>query len=775
MTLRNTLVAALAAIGCCAHAAEPALPSAALKLVPEAPSLAVPAADVAFLAEEDSKALGRPLRIGVSTRLDRELIADGAATAGAWSTLPDGRALWTADIHSSGAVWLDLHFSGLELPASAELYLSNADGSYVLGPIRGSDALADGQYYTNLIPGERMRLEVAVAESEQALVNLALASVTYGYRGVLGFGGDHPDAGRSGACNIDVACPLGDDWTDQIQGVGQYIFQSGANSFVCTGTLIANTAGTSTPYFLTANHCVSSNTVANTMRVYWNYQSPICRTPGSPESGNFLPRPATWSNGASLRMNYAPSDNSLVELNAPVPVAENPFFVGWDRRDLATPGNPQVSDAVTIHHPAGHEKRISKDDDALSVTGYPSDTPNPNGTHYRIGQWEHGTTEGGSSGSALFTPEGHLIGTLHGGFASCNSITQDWYGRIHRAWEGGGSPASSLKSWLDPEETAPDSIDGYYGEPLDEADLAITLDATPNPVDIGEQLTLSVDVDNLGPDDATNVSVAIALPTGLAYASGGSAEWTCSASGAAMTCNLVGDLANGTSAETLSVLANVVANETGTVSVSAEVSAANPDPDGDNNTASVDVEITGEPPLPDAIFCDGFEDGGDGSCPKPADPDIVSGDLDATIPDDFGGLSVNWLTGDAIPGEIDGYHFNPYRSNTAGANFLSFWFQLEGADNAGGVSLNGAQYAVLASGDTIGPDSTFIDTPQAVPTALWRLADGVDGYLGFRFTNTVTGQINYGYVRLTTTGTQGFPATLSEYAYNQAGQAITIP
>src|SRR5690606_8248541 len=182
-------------------------------------------------------------------------------------------------------------------------------------------------------------------------------------------------------------------------------------SFVCTGTLVANTAGTPVPYFLTANHCVSTETVAQTMRIYWNYQSATCRTPGSGASGSSLPRPATFSNGATLRMTYASNDTSLVELNAPVPVSEDPFFVGWDRRNLATPGNPQVTGAVSIHHPAGHEKRISKDDDSLSVTSYLGDSASPTGTHYRIGNWEHGTTEGGSSGSALFSPDGHLIGT----------------------------------------------------------------------------------------------------------------------------------------------------------------------------------------------------------------------------------------------------------------------------------------------------------------------------------------------------------------------------
>ncbi len=774
MKYRFPLVAALAVAVSSAWASEPALPSADLKQADAATTLTVPAAPVADLMDEDSKALGQAMRYGVVQRVDRALVG-GSAAAGSWSELADGRLLWTLDVASDDAVSLDLHFSRFDLPASAELFLASKSADYVLGPIRGSDALADGQYYSPLIPGDQTRIEVVVDAAERDAVALTLAGITYGYRGILGLQ-DHPDAIRSGACNIDVACPLGEGWDDQIDAVGQYIFTRPNGSFVCTGSLIANTNGTPIPYFITANHCVSTESVAQTMRIYWNYQSPTCRTPGSSQSGTPLPRPATFSNGASLRMTYASNDTSLVELNAPVPEAENPFFVGWDRRNLATPGNPQVSDAVSIHHPAGHEKRITKDDDSLSVTTYLSDTATPAGSHYRIGQWEHGTTEGGSSGSALFTPDGHLIGTLHGGYAACNSITQDWYGRIHQSWAGGGSDATRLSTWLDPAASAPEIFDGYRGEPLDEADLEITLNAGPNPVDIGEELNILIDVQNFGPGDADNVSVELSLPTGLAYTATTATDWTCTATGGSVDCALAGTLASNDSTETLAITADVVAVETGTVTINATVSGSNPDPDTENNSASADIVITGEPPLPDAIFCDGFEDGGDGSCGSPVDPDIVdSGEVNIAVPASVGetGFSINWVTGATCNCDTDpGYHFNPY-AQTGG--LLSVWFWPGSAGQRGGL-VQGGKFPVLASGATIGPESTF-DAPggtgQATAMADWRA--GADGYFGFRFTNPDTGAVNYGYAHLTTVSGGGFPLTIVRYWYNSAGNAITIP
>lgn len=759
MLIRILSALAIAAAALAAEAADPVLPSAMLKASIAGAELAVAPADVRALVGEDSKALGRPMRYGMPQRVDRPLIAHGRAAIGAWHPFDDGRQLWSATIASAGAVSLDLHFSRFVLPAGAEVYLADRDGTYVLGPIRGSDALADGQYYTALIPGDAMRVEVLVPARERGRVELQLASVTYGYRGLFGRA-DHPEVIRSGSCNVDVACPLGNDWQDQIDGVGQYIFQDGG-SFVCSGTLIGNTAGTATPYFLTADHCVGNNTVAQTMRVYWNYESPTCRAPGSPASGTPLPRPGTFNNGATQRANYVPTDVSLVELNAPVPPAENPFYVGWDRRNLATSGNPAVSSAITIHHPQGHEKRISLEADPLTVTSYLSNTPNASGTHYRIADWDEGTTEGGSSGSSLYNPDQRLIGVLTGGFAACGNDDPDWYGRIHQAWAGGGTSATRLSNWLDPIATAAETLDGYRGEPAGEADVAIALSDAPDPVNLGDTLTYTVDVDNAGPDPATGVQVVLTLPAGVDFDSGAGTGWSCVAAGASVTCTLATAIASGGSAPTLSIDAQVDTNATpGTVTAEAIVDAAENDPDASDNTASADTELVG---LPDLIFADGFEPG----------DIVVVGPISEAIPDDFGGLSINWLTGDMQPGEIANYHFNPYRSNNVAAPYLSFWWGM-GNPDAAGVS-DGTNYLVLQSGATIGPASNFITTPQAVPTINWRQAGGVDGYLGFRFTNTDTGEVNYGYVHLTTVGTEGFPATVLGYAYNRAGDPITIP
>ena len=64
--------------------------------------------------------------------------------------------------------------------------------------------------------------------------------------------------GNSGACNINVNCPEGDDWQVENQSVALIVNGGFA---ACSGALVNNTANDGTPYFLTANHCLGAQHV----------------------------------------------------------------------------------------------------------------------------------------------------------------------------------------------------------------------------------------------------------------------------------------------------------------------------------------------------------------------------------------------------------------------------------------------------------------------------------------------------------------------------------
>jgi hypothetical protein len=389
--------------------------------------------------------------------------------------------VWRVEVVSPGAHSLEFGFAKLALPDGAEAFIRSRDGSVSRGPIRAADVQPDGRFFSAFVPGDSAILEVAMTAAAFAATEVRVANVAHAYRNIF----DALRGNKSGSCNVDTICPLGDAWRDQIDAVGHYTLRVDGSSAVCTGTLIANTRGDTTPYFLTANHCLSTEAVADTVVVYWNFQSSTCRTPGSAASGTPLPRSiATHTqSGTALVATSAASDFALLRLDAAVPTAANPFWSGWDVRGDAPPN------AVTIHHPRGDEKRISDTIVPLTVSGYLGATGSGT-THWRVADWNNGTTEGGSSGSGLWSPSKQLIGQLHGGFAACGNDEPDWYGRLSVSWNGGGTPTTRLRDWLDPIASGVSTLNGnratgggsmVLGGTADEPSASRVTLPTPNP------------------------------------------------------------------------------------------------------------------------------------------------------------------------------------------------------------------------------------------------------------------------------------------------------
>lgn len=135
------------------------------------------------------------------------------------------------------------------------------------------------------------------------------------------------------------------------------------------------------------------------------------------------------------------------------------------------------------------------------------------------------------------------------------------------------------------------------------------------------------------------------------------------------------------------------------------------------------------------------------------------------------GGAIKWSDGTTCQCDTAPFDLNVYGSPTT----LQFFFPIQTPANSFGGVAAGATYSVLASGAVIGPASTYLAATAATATANWRPGTNVDGYLGFRFFNTTTSQINYGYARITTVAPNGRPFTIVSAAYDNSGAAITIP
>jgi uncharacterized repeat protein (TIGR01451 family) len=126
-----------------------------------------------------------------------------------------------------------------------------------------------------------------------------------------------------------------------------------------------------------------------------------------------------------------------------------------------------------------------------------------------------------------------------------------------------------------------------------ETDLAVTKSGTPDPVIAGTLLTYSIVASNLGPSDATGVTVTDTLPTGVTFQS---ASPTPGSFNQATGVWSIGTLASGASA-TLTLVVTVDPDTTGTLRNTATITGAETDPVATNNTASADTTVEAEADL----------------------------------------------------------------------------------------------------------------------------------------------------------------------------------
>lgn len=398
-----------------------------------------------IIAQEQSKPRA-PLIIGAHRLLDLD------SSDGEWQNLNNGNRLWQLAVSSDAAKTISVLFDQFELADGAKLWVYSADKSEVLGPFTNADQNALGQFWTPAIGGDTLMIELE--QPHNSTSQLHISKLDHGIKDWRN-GNDvqHKDVGDSGSCNINVACPAGLSNSTKVKATAMLTIPGLLSTSLCSGTLLNNTDQDGTPYFLTANHCVSSAGGAAGARTHWEYQADSCGGASGSDSQTI--------NVARLVATWETSDFSLLELASAPPASFSPYWSGWDR------SGGDLSRGIGVHHPAGDLKKISTTNSALSIVnggGGLGDATNANGQYVRVSPWSTGTTEGGSSGSGLWNGSNRLVGQLSAGNAGCNGNSpnggQDYYGWIGQSWEGGGSPSSRLKDWLAPNKSSTTTLSG---------------------------------------------------------------------------------------------------------------------------------------------------------------------------------------------------------------------------------------------------------------------------------------------------------------------------
>jgi hypothetical protein len=307
-----------------------------------------------------------------------------------------------AAVRSEGARYMRVLFKDFSLPAGARVFVySKSDTDEYAGPYEGRGLWNDGTFWTPALRGDQLIIEYLSPAGKQSNdVPFTVSEIAHIYKDQF-----TPDA--AGACNLEVTAP----WANVAKSVGMLQFVTGGLVALCTGTLLTDSNTNLDHHVLTANHCISSQSEAQSAQIYWNYNSGDDPPPGTQSSF-----------GANLMVTGTASDFTLLRFGG---VPPGLYYSGWDANPVGS------STSVTgIHHPQGSHKRISF---GATNSNCAPELPGPCANFSGV-TWSQGVTEAGSSGSGIWTgaPDNPtLVGTLSGGESACNNQSgSDDYGRF---------------------------------------------------------------------------------------------------------------------------------------------------------------------------------------------------------------------------------------------------------------------------------------------------------------------------------------------------------
>jgi Trypsin-like peptidase domain len=409
----------------------------------------------------------RPLQNGFSRPLPEPLpvrLAPPAAAAGAHPARQEGAAAtasgpdglrWAARVRVEGSYRLRLHLARVQLPPGAQLWVYGG-GSGAGGPaVAFGPELAgpDGDLWTPSVAGPEITLELRLPGGPAAAAFDLDQVIEIVHPSSLAAGGAAPVfPAADSSCVIDGRCvgagTLG-GIADYRHAIAEFFFVKGGGNFICTGGLLNDTLGSGTPYLLTANHCISTQTVASTLEAFFDDYTSSCGA-AAPSLGS-LPR----SNGATLLATSLTSDFAFLQL-ASLPA--NRFFLGWTTAAL-----PNGTELYRLSNPcpdcpSGQPLAQSFSDAVRATSPAHICGPDPDGrdwsnlTDFIYSVPDQGATFGGSSGSPVLDAGGHVVGQLLGGCGFPTSLAEpcldpSGYNVVDGAF---AVSFASLSQWLSP-------------------------------------------------------------------------------------------------------------------------------------------------------------------------------------------------------------------------------------------------------------------------------------------------------------------------------------
>ncbi len=400
----------------------------------------------AQLKSEESEVKGAPLKFAY-----KFIVNYTPDNSGTWTQLEDGTMVWRLLISSPGAYSINLIFDKFKVPPGAKLFIYNTDCSDVIGSFTEKNNNPSGILATAPVIGDQVIVEYQEPERVDFNAELLIGSVNHDYLGVHRFKTAPLKAGKfgdSGNCNEDISCYDVNNEMDVRRAVVKIIIDG---TELCTGTMINSNQSDPNAYMITAAHCFRLDKTGHKTIAFFNYEVPHCSEVIEGTKYNTL-------SGGETKVYAEELDIALLEFyNDPLP-QYRPYYAGWTLD--SSPGKPFTS----IHHPQGDVKKIATFNGDVQAVTFKDNGNYPyaqvNNFHWKVSRWSTGTTEGGSSGCPIFDVNKQLIGTLSGGAAKCASPINDYFTQFYKAWDERSSTNVHYKTWLDPQNTGIQSLEG---------------------------------------------------------------------------------------------------------------------------------------------------------------------------------------------------------------------------------------------------------------------------------------------------------------------------
>lgn len=396
---------------------------------------------------------GAPQKVGVARSIPETATAAQLGSSLAWTTSERGGKVAAIRFASTGAlgVRLGLVVRALPFGAFVRFYADGSDtwheipGQEILSGINRNLAAGDSSddartYWSPNLRGAAVTMEIEIpASAKTSEVDVAIPSLSH-FLVDTHKEGSIEKIGEAGTCNLDVACTS--TYNQLSKSVALMEFMSGGTAYVCTGTLLNDRMSTGTPYFLTAKHCISNQTMASTITTIWFYTSSSCSSGVVSSASRVLTQGATllYVSPDPLAGGVMQGDTSFLRLNQTPPAGA--LYAGSS--PLALEASASV---YGVHHPKGDVQKYSVGlfTGASECAAVSCGTPATTNANFMRVHWTQGVTESGSSGSGVFTRlngKDYLVGQLLGGGSSCFApASPDFYGRF-------ATVAPALAPWL---------------------------------------------------------------------------------------------------------------------------------------------------------------------------------------------------------------------------------------------------------------------------------------------------------------------------------------